>query len=124
MKISVVKNSENTQKMLHRNGIKEKSKAKDGAKGVGRILKTKVAEDDSNYLPSKDEILEIPIRKLGKGEMFGQDDLFHDRSEYTATLKCISLQAEIYRISKEVLYIYIYIYYSRILSDGSGIYQK
>ena len=103
----IQKKSEKAKRMVKRRGIKEDTLAKEGAKGLGRILKAREDEDlgysnGVNSITPRDEILEISVRKIGRGEMFGQDDLLGDRTEYSATLRCVSLQAYVYRISKTV----------------------
>ena len=105
--MSIPKDSQREIRMKRRLGDDGKQMAKRGAHGLGQLLRR---EDKYCYTPTgqmdstvpKDNIAEISIKKIGQGEMFGQIDLFNSRDQYSATLKCISLVAEIYFISVEV----------------------
>ena len=121
MKMMVPKASKLAMEKKKRNGENEKLKIKKSAKGLGMILrsgqlfsearKTSSTEyrAENTKMHIKDELFEIPIKKIGQGELFGHDDILNNRNEYSVTIKCISLNAKIYEISREVLYIYIYI---------------
>ena len=120
--MSICRQTQNHKQMIQRRGENEESKAKRGAIGLGKILKLKEGNQISNNLIAeinndtfKDEMIEISVKKIGKGELFGEVDLFNNRPKYTATLKCISCTAKIYVISAYVnkhthTHIYIYIY--------------
>ena len=96
-------------------------RVKKGAKRVGKLLKMSVTGnrdylDLSNGLWNFDdatpnnELIEIPVKKISNGELFGHDDIVNQRDRCTSTLKCVSMRATVYQITKEVNYIYIYIY--------------
>ena len=117
MKMIIARTSEKSKRMTKRRGENVNLLAKQGAKGLGRILRFKsdpkeehhIQTKDSyliNSLTPRDDIQEISIRKIGKGEMFGQNELINDLGKYSATLKCTSLTAEVYQITKQVLSIW------------------
>ena len=111
------KSSETYKEMLRRRNETE-FKAKQGAKKLGRMLKirgggeTKISEIFSafpniNSKTPREEIMEVSVKRIAKGELFGHDDIMMERDKYTATLRCISTQAELFAISKDVHNIYI-----------------
>ena len=113
------KPTDKREEMKIRRGEDLKLKVKKGAIGVGRMLKG-IDEKKYYYIDngvinygkktSIDDMMEVSVRKLGRGEMFGQSDLICHRNSYTATLKCTTMKGEAYLITKDVLYIYIYIF--------------
>ena len=106
------KHSERKARMLERNGKNASFRAREGAKVLGRMLKNRTQKLGPNIttLSIKDEMLEVVVRKISKGDMYGQNELFNEKPQYAATLSCLSAEAKVYQISKEVIYNYIYIY--------------
>ena len=122
MKKLIPKKSENSKIMMKRRGEEFNVKARNGARSLGRMLKTIGEEGILKEDPedecgrNKDDMQEISVKKIGKGELFGQEDMLNELEKYTASLKCISYKADVYVISVHVIIIYIYIY--RILING------
>ena len=82
---------------------------KKGAKGLSSKLKImgKVQYEQIDYGNIADptpraELMEISIKILGIGELFGHVDLFQLKENYAATLRCSSLNAKIYMIDINV----------------------
>ena len=92
---------------------KDKKKVKKGARGLGRLLRIKGNKESERKVicnayssfcitTPREELMEISVKKMSMGELFGHDDLLNGRKCYTSTLKCNSLNAKLYRISKKV----------------------
>ena len=103
-----------TAKELNESKKCKKIPPRKGAIALGRMLRvgssgelldlTKKINTFKNIGPT-DDLMEISLKRIGSGELFGHEDVLKDREKYTSTVRCISLKALVYQISTKVLYI-------------------
>ena len=100
----VPKLTDNLKRLKKRRGEDMDNNIKYKAKILRRKLRITESQEylSESYPTAFGDLFELPLKKIGKGELFGHIDILKNRERYTALLRCDSLYGKIYIISREV----------------------